>query len=173
MPCKLEANGMCRHMLGAWVRCHHCGHEIHLECMNMMLEMSNCSPLVRNGGEDLVFVCSLSCYMNKHEEPGVETQEEAEQRPDPDFCPTCETDSCDWITFRDEMAERVASLPADTSNRSKRFHARRHYIRLKHGCLGPGVRVKASPCVEEGLGESWPGERVGFQPAGVTEGAEE
>lgn len=49
-------------------------------------------------GEDLVFVCSLSCYMNKHEEPGVETQEEAEQRPDPDFCPTCETDWCDWIT---------------------------------------------------------------------------
>lgn len=40
----------------------------------------------------------------------------------------------------------------------------------QHGHLGPGVRVKASPCVEEGLGESWPGDRVGFQRL---EGAEE
>jgi hypothetical protein len=66
------------------------------------------------------------------------------------------------------IADNMALLPTDCTNKERRFLAYKHMIFALFGHLGTGQRRKLPDCLLDGMREIWPehsGEYTGFQKA--------
>ena len=84
-------------------------------------------------------------------------------------CSFCGQVPCDWDTFGDEIFDEGMQLKdSGLENNQVRYHAYRHYTRLRHGVLRRHDRRPLPVCVRTEIMENWPDPNrnyVGFQAA--------
>jgi hypothetical protein len=97
-----------------------------------------------------------------------DTDEEIEVCPK-EPCSFCGQVPCDWDTFGDEIFDEGTQLKeTGLENNQVRYHAYRHYTRLRHGVLRKHDRRPLPVCVRTEIMENWPDPNrnyVGFQAA--------
>jgi hypothetical protein len=118
--------------------------------------------------EDVTLVVESDANSSELVSVSEDTNEEDDVCPK-EPCSFCGQVPCDWDTFGDEIFDEGMQLKdSGLENNQVRYHAYRHYTRLRHGVLRKHDRRPLPVCVRTEIMENWPDPNrnyVGFQAA--------